>query len=653
MKKQGFTTAALQCALAAVCLFFTGCAQLSGSLESSNSTLKPDGSFEIIEISPNDTPASLAKQYLNDEKMAWMIREVNGTDSLAPGQKAVIPLGWFRRGGLWAGGHQTVPVLTYHRFSKHKANRLTVKESTFTAQMQYLKDNGWHVISMRELINYLAYQSQLPEKSVMITVDDGWTSFYDIGYPILKQFDYPVSLFIYSDFINGSKALTWNQIGDLVRKGVYVQSHGKTRRNMTVLKKGESLKKYFSSIDQEINEPERIIKQKLGIPSALFAYPYGKKNNLVIKLLKDKRYRAGFTLSRKENPFFVNPFEISRTMIYGTDNLKQFKHSLDHYAGKPLPAFHRSPGQTLSDAFKARARTLEKKNEYKESLFAWRVVAQLNPEDRNVSQKIKSMKENITRKTSAYYKKGVKLYKKEEFKNARAAFADVLRYNPVHKDSFNYLKKGYKDEEHDIYTVKKGDRFQKVAKKFYKNKKMAFLIAWYNNLSPKKAPSPGYLLRIPSLDKGFMGKDTDYKPRIKKANDLISEGKFEESLEITDKILDDDYLNREASRLENDASYRMGNEFYKKKNYLEALKMYEKVDGDYADLAPRLNEARKQVKGQAEKHYRKGVKLFINEQLKEAIVEWEMTLEYDPDHQKAGDDIKKAKELLERLNQLD
>ena len=87
--------------------------------------------------------------------------------------------------------YQNVRVLVYHKFSKNKAHRMTVRESVFGAQMRYLRENGYRVISLEVLFNFLDFKGRIPSKSAVIMINEEWRSAYEVVFPILKKCGYP------------------------------------------------------------------------------------------------------------------------------------------------------------------------------------------------------------------------------------------------------------------------------------------------------------------------------------------------------------------------------------------------------------------------------------------------------------------------------
>lgn len=308
-------------------LLLSACA-INGSIFHNTHQAYVSDDFVIVKTTAQDTFSSLAAYYLKDPDKGWLIAELNHMITLIPGQELIIPLSPFNKGGLKAEGYQTVPVLVYHNFSKKSSDKTAVGQDDFEAQMKYLKQNGYHVVSMDQLLDFIDYKEQLPEKSIVLTFDDAWGSIFDIALPILIKYGFTATFFIYTDFIGGGKAMTWKQIETLSKIGFDIQCQTKTHRNLAGPKKNESFKEYFKSIEMEISYPKQLIKKKLNVDCKYLAYPYGETNNLVIALLKKYGYRAAFTIDRKPNPFFIDKFRISRSVIYGNYDMDKFKNNL-------------------------------------------------------------------------------------------------------------------------------------------------------------------------------------------------------------------------------------------------------------------------------------------------------------------------------------
>lgn len=262
--------------------------------------------------------------------MDWFLSEFNGADLPAPGQDVLIPLASYAPGGLWPTGYQTVPVLTYHKLSRNGTpDAMTVREADFEAQMRFLRENGYRVIPLDDLFEFLRFRRQVPARSVVITFDDGWRSVHDIALPILKKYGYPATLFVYTDLIVGSReTLSWEQVRELSRNGFDIQGHSRTHRYLGRKERKESFRDYFEAVRREIVESSKIIRSHTGREVKYLAYPYGDTNALVAATTRQEGYRLAFTVERESAPFFSNDYRVGRAMIYGTFTLEEFRNNL-------------------------------------------------------------------------------------------------------------------------------------------------------------------------------------------------------------------------------------------------------------------------------------------------------------------------------------
>lgn len=321
------------CLAGFLALLMAGCASVGEPSQKpigppTSSTVSPR--FMSLVARPGDSFRSLALRHLDDPSLDWLLAEINGTESVKPGQSVIIPMDPLEAGGISLKGYQTVPILTYHKFTKGRPDATTVNEKTFEEQMKYLKVNGYHVITMDAFFEFLDFRRQIPPKSVVITADDGWRSFYDIAYPILKKHGYPATLFVYTDFIsgNGKTLLNWDVLREMANNGISIQSHTKTHRYLDRRLTNENFRDYFEAVKKEVTESAKTIRKNLNVEVKYLAYPYGETNHLVAALLEKLQYRGGFTVDRAASPAFSNRFRINRSMIYGTFDLEDFENNL-------------------------------------------------------------------------------------------------------------------------------------------------------------------------------------------------------------------------------------------------------------------------------------------------------------------------------------
>lgn len=319
--------------LLVVTLIVQGCAAPPRAPEpepavSASALLGRDQDYAVVVAQRGDDFAALAERYLGDPNKGWWIAEFNGVDRVQAGQDLVVPLRPRNPIGVYANGFQTIPILCYHRFGPNRS-AMTLTAPAFDAQMEYLARNGYRVISMAQFARFLEGKEPMPKKTVVITIDDGYRATYQIAYPILKKHGFPATVYLYSDFAGAGDALTWPQMQEMVRSGlIEIQPHSKTHANFTIRLPGESDAKYAERIRREVEAPVNAIRERLSLASFSFAYPYGDVNDMVADLLARQGVRVGVTVTPGGNGFFAYPYMVRRTMIFGTEELDDFKTKL-------------------------------------------------------------------------------------------------------------------------------------------------------------------------------------------------------------------------------------------------------------------------------------------------------------------------------------
>lgn len=322
-------------------VLFAGCTHFVRNIDSAKykelNTENPERSilrnneFIILIANSSDNFESLALEFLGTESRAWEIKSFNKINKITAGQEVVIPLTPLYPLGIYADGYQTIPILCYHRFGLSEA-KMTVTPEAFSAQMAYLSKNGYTVISLQDLIPFLHGKRQLPPKSVILTFDDGYKSFYMFAFPIMQKYKFPGTVFVYTDFVGTPDGLNWADMEDMISSGLIdIQPHSLTHSNLGINKVNESQTDYEKRIATEVTIPKKRIQQKLKNSIYSFAYPYGDTNKNVIKKLKSQEYLIGLTVESGSNPAFASPFTLRRTMVFGDDNLKRFQSYLGSY----------------------------------------------------------------------------------------------------------------------------------------------------------------------------------------------------------------------------------------------------------------------------------------------------------------------------------
>jgi len=206
-------------------------------------------------------------------------------------------------------------IFCYHRLvDKVRYPGTEITPAAFEAQMKELKDKGVTVISMQDLLAWKRGEKNIPPRCAVITFDDGWKSQYEVAWPILKKFGYPVTMFIYTEGVRGGslgggEAITWEQLADMRDNGVDIQAHTATHQDlreghtvMVIEPGGKRTKKKLTGADyekwvqNEVVGCKELLEQRLGIKVNCFAVPFGNYNEHVKELARNAGYEAMFTV---------------------------------------------------------------------------------------------------------------------------------------------------------------------------------------------------------------------------------------------------------------------------------------------------------------------------------------------------------------------
>jgi peptidoglycan/xylan/chitin deacetylase (PgdA/CDA1 family) len=222
-----------------------------------------------------------------------------------------------------AAGAGSVPILCYHRVADAPALDTVVTTGNFEQQMTWLRDNGYSVIPLAQLVEALEKHTPLPAKAVVLTFDDGFRTDYDNVFPVLKRFGYPATLFIYTIWVGAaSGADTWDGLRQMLASGLIdVQSHTVTHANLSQVSNraggGERLAR-------ELTLSKSTLESKLGQPVTILAYPYGACDQTVEAAVKAAGYHCALTVNGDCAGPGDDLLRLGRRMVFHKDTLQTF-----------------------------------------------------------------------------------------------------------------------------------------------------------------------------------------------------------------------------------------------------------------------------------------------------------------------------------------
>mgnify|MGYP000884508166 CR=1 FL=1 len=218
-----------------------------------------------------------------------------------------------------------IRVLCYHDIkanNTHVDDIFTVTIDNFRQQLQYLFDNHYTVISIPDFWEIITKNKDYPPKTVMLTFDDGFQSVYNVVSPFLKQYNYPATVFITSQFIDkNTQYLSRTQLEALAKNPlITIGSHGVSHLNLVNLSLDEARK--------EIANSKNILEEITNLSIEAFAYPYGFYNRITQRLLTENNFLLAFTTRFGFNYNKSNNFSLKRITIFKFDTISSFEKKL-------------------------------------------------------------------------------------------------------------------------------------------------------------------------------------------------------------------------------------------------------------------------------------------------------------------------------------
>jgi peptidoglycan/xylan/chitin deacetylase (PgdA/CDA1 family) len=197
---------------------------------------------------------------------------------------------------------QAVPVLMYHHIMPVPNNLIAISPSTFDEQMRYLRDHGWHPVSMAQFEEFVFTGKRLPVKPVLITFDDGRSNQLTYGVPILKKYGFTATFFVVKKWIDGKSKSFMHvpELKQLAGDGFGVESH--TTNHMMMRRfQSRTTKQWegYESMKKRLWYPTYGMRvwmdATIGVNVTAVAYPGGGYDKYSPQLMRDAGYKVAFT----------------------------------------------------------------------------------------------------------------------------------------------------------------------------------------------------------------------------------------------------------------------------------------------------------------------------------------------------------------------
>ena len=210
--------------------------------------------------------------------------------------------------------------IMYHRFNENKYPSTNIRMEIFQKHMEIISEKNYNFLSPK---NFDKNFSEVKKnKKILITIDDGFSSFYEHAWPYLKEKKIPFILFISTEAVGKNGYMNWKQIKEIEKENfAFIGNHSHSHEYL--------LEFSFEAFKKDILKSIKIFESNLGYNPIYFSYPFGEfsfEQTLFIK----KHFKYAFGQHSGVIDVNKNPYELPRFPInekYG--DLERFKFNID------------------------------------------------------------------------------------------------------------------------------------------------------------------------------------------------------------------------------------------------------------------------------------------------------------------------------------
>jgi len=219
-----------------------------------------------------------------------------------------------------------VAILGYHDFKDRGGSPMLISAPKFREQMQAIKDSKIPVITLSDMMAWKRGEKNIPEEAIVITMDDGWEGVHTYAYPVLKEFGFPFTGYLYKKYVNiGGRSLSWDQIKEMMQHGCEIGSHSVSHES---LKKRPKNAKTDADVQQwvlsELKDSRDFLEQNLKIKCTSFAYPYGNFDDAIMETGLQIGYESLVTVNGQKVSWDTPNGKLGRYIVHG-DSDTNFK----------------------------------------------------------------------------------------------------------------------------------------------------------------------------------------------------------------------------------------------------------------------------------------------------------------------------------------
>ena len=195
----------------------------------------------------------------------------------------------------------------YHRFEENKYPSTNIRLEDFKLHLEKIENLGFKFISYKEFEENINKKNL--SKKLLLTIDDGFTSFYKNAWPVLKERKIPFILFVNTETVGANGYMNWEEIKEIVESGFgHIGNHSHSHEYL--------VDKTDQEIENDLKISIKIFKEKLIYETEFFAYPFGEYKNSFKEIVKKLGFKYAFgqhsgVIDRTKDNFELPRFPIN------------------------------------------------------------------------------------------------------------------------------------------------------------------------------------------------------------------------------------------------------------------------------------------------------------------------------------------------------
>jgi len=350
-----------------------------------------------------------------------------------------------------------------------------------------------------------------------------------------------------------------------------------------------------------------------------------------------------------------------------------------------------SAGDRLATEYLKKAHEYERKADMVRAYRYFKLARTVAPSRSEAVEGVKRLERELRRLATAHYEKGMRYQRQGKYGMARHQFLIALRLRPGYADVVELLteRKRFRTKRYVEHTIRPGESLSKIAKLYYGDVTKFPIIAQYNNLTDATRIRAGQRIKVPEIEGlEFLVEEEqieaekqyfydqgqwDWESSLLETGsaplpedpgglqtafyrdygkDLFKKGMYNEAIREFRKVLDVYPRDKTALEYSSRAHFLIATSLLEKKEYLPARDEFKRALGYNRDCRQCQRLMKKSENLYKEHHYKRGMKYYGEEKLVEAMGEWELVKKIDPNYKRLDYLIKKAKNILEKLEEI-